>query len=266
MVGLFDRDYKKLTAEEMQEKEKIDAEGGHVIGAKLGRRNFFHKYSKAVRHNMSLFPNNYMDIMLLKDSAELTKQCDGFEELLNDKNITELNIKRYIQNNGYYHIPASIFAQYSFGHHEAVLFKEFQLGTSYKADYLLAGRASGGWQFVFVEFENPYGHVTLQDGTWGEVVRKGINQIDEWKTFIESNYSTVHAEFLKHTNQTLPDEFVRFDSTRMHYSVVAGRRQDFDNPAIRLKQRRSELETNIKIIHYDNLLDEARRLIGASSY
>lgn len=215
---------------------------------------------------MSLFPNNYMDILLLRDSTELEKQCNGFEVLLNDKNITELDIKRYIQSNGYYHIPSSIFLQYSFGHHEAVLFKEFQLGTSYKADYLLAGRASGGWQFIFVEFENPYGYVTLQNGTWGDVVRKGINQIDEWKTFIESNYSTIHAEFLKHTTQTLPDEFIRFDSSRMHYVVIAGRRDDFDNPTIRLKQRRSEQETNIKILHYDNLLDDARRLIGAKSY
>lgn len=266
MAGLFNRDYTKLTAEEIQEKDRIDAEGGHVVGAKFGRRNFFHKYPKAVRHNMSLFPNNYMDVLLLKDIVELEKQCNGFETLLNDTSITELNIKRYIQNNGFYHIPASIFAQYPFGHHEAVLFKEFQLGTSYQADYLLAGRASGGWQFVFVEFENPYGYVTLQNGNWGDVIRKGLNQIDEWKSFIESNYPTIHVEFLKHTNRTLPDEFVRFDSSRMNYVVVAGRRQDFDNPTSRQKQRRSEQENNIKILHYDNLLDDARRLIGAPAY
>ena len=66
MAGLFDRDYTRLTDEEVHEKEKIDAEGGHVVGAKFGRKNFFHKYPKAVRHHMSLFPNNYMDIMLLK--------------------------------------------------------------------------------------------------------------------------------------------------------------------------------------------------------
>lgn len=266
MAGLFERDYSVLTEDEIKEKKKIDSEGGNVVGAKFGRKNFFHKYPKAVRHNMSLFPNNYMDIQLLKDTEELERQCDAFEALLNSDSITELDIKRYIQKNGFYHIPASIFAQYSFGHHEAVLFKEFQLGTSYRADYLLAGRASGGWQFAFVEFENPYGSITLQNETWGDVVRKGLNQIDEWKTFIESNYSTIHAEFLKHTNYTLPDEFIRFDSSRMHYVVVAGRRRAFDNPSIRLKQRRSEQENNIKILHYDNLLDDARRLIGAQTY
>lgn len=266
MMGLFDRDYTKLTIEEEQEKEKIDADGGYVVGAEFGKRNFFYKYSKAVRHHMSLFPNNYMDIQLLRDSAKLETQCDGFEALLDNRKITELDIKRYIQDNGYYHIPASIFAQYSFGHHEAVLFKEFRLGTSYQADYLLAGRASGGWQFVFVEFESPYGSVTLQDGNLGNVVRKGLNQIDEWKIFIESSYSTLYTEFLKYTNYTLPDEFIRFDSSRMHYVVVAGRRADFENTTSRQKQRRSEQENNIKILHYDNLLDDARRLIGAKTY
>ena len=107
MLGLYERDYSELTPEEIKEKEKIDAEGGHVIGAKFGRRNFFHKYPKPVRHNMSLFPNNYMDIQLLKDQSELVNQCDGFETLLDNTSITELDIKRYIQNNGFYHIPAS---------------------------------------------------------------------------------------------------------------------------------------------------------------
>lgn len=266
MIGLFDRDYKELTAEEMQEKEKIDAECGNVTKAKFGKRNLFHKYPKAIRHYMSLFPNNYMDIVLLKETEELTKQCNDFEALLEDKEITELDIKRYIQDNAYYHIPAAIFERFDFGHHEAVLFKEFPLGTSYRADYLLAGRASSGWQFIFVEFENPYGSVTMQDGSWGRVVRNGLNQIEDWKNFLEANYSTVHAEFMRYTNKSLPVEFTQYDSTRMHYVVVAGRREDFKNPRTREKQRRTEQESKIKVLHYENLLDSARLLIGRESY
>lgn len=77
-----------------------------------------------------------MDFMLLRDEKVLNAQCDGFEALLRDRSISELDIKRYIQNNKYYHIPASIFSNYTFGHHEAVLFKEFPLGTQYVVDYL----------------------------------------------------------------------------------------------------------------------------------
>lgn len=201
----------------------------------------------------------------MKNESELENQCDGFEKLLKNTSITELDIKRYIQNNGFYHIPASIFKHYNFGHHEAVLFKEFPLGTNYIADYLLVGRASGGWQFIFVEFENPYGRITLADGNPGEVIRKGMNQIDEWKPFIEGYFSILSAEFEKYTKQPLPKEFTRFDSTRMHYVVVAGRRADY-NETTRLFQRRSDAERNIKILHYDNILDDARDLIGAKTY
>ena len=265
MAGLYSRDFSVLTSEEINERNRIDAEGGNVVGAPFGRRNFFHKYPKAIRHNMSLFPNNYMDIVELKNAEALTSQCDGLVALLDNKNTTELSIKRYIQDNCYYHIPASIFRRFNFGHHEAVLFKEFQLGTSYKADYLLAGKASGGWQFVWVEFENPYNDVVIKDGIFGNTIRKGLEQIDDWKDFIGQNYPTISAEFRKYTNKTLPDEFNFFDGTRMHYVVVAGRRNDYRDKT-RTLQRRLADERKIMLLHYDNILDDAYSLIGAQSY
>lgn len=70
----------------------------------------------------------------------------------------------------------------------------------------------------------------------------------------------------KYTPKILTEEFFRYDPTRMHYAVVAGRRQDFDDPAIRVLQRQLKKESDIKLLHYDNLLDDSRRLIGMSSY
>lgn len=265
MAGLFQRDYFLLTQDEISKREALDIESRNAVSGHLGVQNPFRKYPKAVRHNLSLFPNNYLDIVELMDSEKLKSQCDGFSNLLDNQRITELDIKRYIQNNGYYHIPASIFSRFNFGHHEAVLFKEFQLGTSYKADYLLAGKASGGWQFIWVEFENPYRDIVIDDGDFGSTIRKGLNQIDDWKTFIGENYSTISAEFRKNTTKILPNEFYAFDLTRMHYVVVAGRRNDFNEKTRRL-QRRLLDERKIMLLHYDNILDDARTLIGAQSY
>lgn len=262
MPGLYNRDYSQLTEEEQVRQNEID-QASFITGSPF-RRNCYHEYPKAIRHYLSLFPNNFMDIVDLQDSGELNQQCDSFETLLNGS-ITELDIKRFIQSNHYYHIPASILKYYPFGHHGAYVFKEFSLGTSYVADYLLVGDSSDGHQFVFVEFENPYNNIILTGGDFGATIRNGINQINDWKGFIESNFQTITTEFRRYTSKTLPDEFYRFDSTRMNYVVVAGRRSDFSDKA-RLLRRRLESENKIKLLHYDNLLDISRRTIGEATY
>ena len=263
MLGLFDRDFSTLTSSEIAQRSAID--DATTGSGKYGKKNCYLDYPKAVRHNMSLFPNNFMDIADLKETATLEKQCADFESLINDSSTKELAIKRFIQDNNYYHIPASILSSYSFGHHSAYLFKEFKLGTSYIADYALVGKSSDGYQFVFVEFENPYGKVTIANGDFGETIRKGISQIHDWKRFIDSDYSTISSEFKKFTSQQLANEFHSYDSTRMNYVVVAGRRTDYKDKTYRLR-RELEKDNTIKLLHYDNLLDISREVIGKSSY
>lgn len=195
MKGLYDRDFTVLAPEEEQEKERIDAEENAARKLSLAGKYVSLLSGSCPALLRQPFPNNFMDFMLLRDEKVLNAQCDGFEALLRDRSISELDIKRYIQNNKYYHIPASIFSNYTFGHHEAVLFKEFPLGTQYVVDYLLAGRASGGWQFIFVEFENPYNNIVVKDGDWGMTVRKGLKQIRDWQAFIAANYAVLYEEF-----------------------------------------------------------------------
>lgn len=65
--------------------------------------------------------------------------------------------------------------------HEAYLFPEFQLGNLYKADYLLMGKSSVGFEFIFIELESPYGKITLNDGQLGAEFRDGISQLEDWK-------------------------------------------------------------------------------------
>ena len=68
MKGLYDRDFTVLAPEEEQEKERIDAEENAARKTQFGRKNMFHYYPEAVRrYYASLFPNNFMDFMLLRD-------------------------------------------------------------------------------------------------------------------------------------------------------------------------------------------------------
>ena len=96
---------------------------------------------------------------------------EEFCALIHDANTNERNVLRFINHRPAYHIIAGVFKYYNFGHHDAYVFPEFALGK-YIADYLLIGKSSGGYEFVFVELEHPNGRTTLKSGHEGETFRK----------------------------------------------------------------------------------------------
>jgi len=190
----------------------------------------------------------------------------NFKTLL-DLEITEREILNFINNNKYYNIIGSIFQKYLFGHHEAFLFKEFELTSTYKADYLLIGRGSGGYSFVFIELENPYGQITNKNGEFGGTFRKGIKQVEDWDTWLEANYSSLRLIFDKYKNprMDLTKEFNVLDKSRFNYVVIAGRRKDFNEKTYELKRKYLK-RNNINIMHYDNLYDHFIDLTKHKNY
>lgn len=268
-MRIYDRDYNKLTEDETMEwnaikqKEIIKSNKNFNI-----RKSMFREYPKAVRHYLSLFPNNYLDIEDLKKERLLKGIVTDFYNLLNNENTIESDITKFIKDNKAYFIIASILkSNYNFGHHNAFIIPEFMLGNSYKVDYLLIGKNSGGYEFVFVELENPYGKITLKDGSIGETFRKGIKQINDWDEWLEANYISIKETFqkYKHPNEQLPNEFISLDKTRIHYVVIAGRRNDFNERTYKEKRRYAE-KHKILLLHYDNLCDSAKSVIGKSTY
>lgn len=273
-MNLYERDYNNPTEEEFKERDAVIRRNTpYPKHPQIRNSASYREQPKAIRHFESLFPNNYLDIVDLKKEAELHLLNNKFQKVLQDKNITELDIKRVIQDNHAYHIIGSILASYrfgheqayNFGHHSAYLFKEFKLGTAYATDYVLVGGSSGGYHFILIECENPYKQITIANGSFGTTIRKGINQINDWKAFISANFSAITEEFKKYTNKQLPDEFYRFDNTRFNYIVIAGMRSNFKEKTYRLA-RQSKEESKIDILHYENLYDYAEQVIGRPSY
>lgn len=255
----------RIAWEELQAKEIVYRDG-KPTSIRISR---YSDYPQSARHFMSLFPNNFIDALDLTKSAEQLKiTLSDFETLLNKKGTAERDILNFIRDNNAFFIIGSLLKNnYTFGHHALFLFPEFKMSTNYITDYLLVGESSGGHHFVFVELENPYNSITLQDGTYGKTIRDGIKQIDNWELWLEENFSNLRPEFEKALNKTkqLPREFTVFDKTRIHFVVVAGRRNDYSKKTYRL--RRSNLEQRkLHVIHYDNLIDYANEVIGASTY
>jgi hypothetical protein len=268
---LYDRDFTKLTPEEDAQYQAIkgkEAPKGQKLIIREATSIF--SYPKAVRHHTRLFPNNYMDPADIKGQlSELSPLVDEFERLVHDIRTKERAIQRFIKDRkAYFIIGAIVKRGYTFGHHALYLFPEFELSAIYKPDFVLVGLSSEGYQFVFVELENPNGRITREDGDFGEVLQKGINQIEKWQNFIESEFGTLTKIFqraMKIDDQNLPNEFYKYDVTRMHYTVVAGTRMDFSTEFAQ-KKRRTFGNKGIRVMHYDNLVDQARILLEEGNY
>jgi hypothetical protein len=271
-MTLYDRDFNFITDEEkllwekLKEQEKVSVNGN---ASNIIRKSLYRQYPVAVRHNLSLFPNNFIDSVELRNESEsLINKLQEFHLLLDNAKITERQILNFIKEKKAYFIIASILkSNYRFGHHSLFIFPEFKLPPNFQVDYLIIGENSDGYHFVFVELENPFGQITLNDGSYGETIRKGIKQIDDWEIWIEENFSHLRLVFDQalSKNSKLPKEFTVFDKTRMHYVVLAGRRKDYNDKTYRLQ--RSNLEQRkLQVFHYDNLIDFASESIGSHSY
>jgi hypothetical protein len=269
-MALFERDYKSISEEEQKKWDKIKKDEVVQLNGKESkfRKSLYHKYPKAVKHYLSLFPNQFLDPTdLTKEQANLVKILSNFDQLLSDKNISEQDILKFIREKSAYFIVGSILKRnYQFGHHSLYIFPEFPLSSNYKADYVLVGQNSDGYHFVFIEFENPSGKITRKDGSFGETIRKGIIQIDDWELWLEENFSHLRPIFEKEVgDSSLPREFSVFDKSRIHFVVVAGKRDDYTKKTYRLRRKNFE-QRKILIIHYDNLIDYTNQLIGDSTY
>lgn len=269
-MKIWEEDYQIISDDDRQQWEELKKkETVQYLGSLPVIKSLYKEYPKSVRHHLSLFPNNFLDAVDLSKSKEKLKRIlTDFERLLNDTNTTERNILNFIKENKAYFIIGSILKNnYLFGHHSLFIFPEFSLSPNYYVDYLLIGQNSNGFHFVFVELENPYQNITLQDGTFGTTIRKGLNQIDDWKIWLEANFSHLRLVFEEHKNnaEILPKEFNVFDNTRIHFVVVAGRRTNYDDKTYRLRREYLQ-DRKITVVHYDNLLDYSNETIGTLTY
>lgn len=269
-MNLYERNYMELTEKEnsawckLKEKEYVSKIGDIPI-----KKSLFRNYSKAARHFVHLFPNHYLDIVELEEKNKLKNQMGAFLDLLNSDLINERAILNHINYNCAYFIVGAILKSYysRFGHHESYLFPEFQMGNSFQVDYLLVGKGSGGFEFVFVEFEAPIGNITLANGELGSSFRKGLGQIADWNTWLEARYASLKETFdkYKQNGKTLPEEFTIMDKSRLHFAVVAGRRGNFKEKTYRIR-RKKLADEGCLLLHYDNLVDAAQQVIGENTY
>ena len=276
-MNIFKRDYFNLTTEEkeiLQNYKELDSQSTidrivnrnitldiHQKMMELYRRGPF------ILNVTSYFPNNFLnDIDLAINNSDYQDKLEKFIDLIN-RDIGEREILNFIRDNEAHFIIGSVLCNNTlYGHHDRYIFQEFPLPPNHQADFLIIGRNSNGFHFLFIELENPYGNITLKNGEYGETIRKGIGQVGDWKRWLDKNFTTLINVFNKYRSphENLPSEFYEYDSTRMEYLVIAGRRNDYNDKTYLL--RRESLKNGIKMLHYDNLIDETRWLLKTCAY
>lgn len=268
---LFKIDYQKETPEIRDQikkyessKEEVKLQFGKTI--KVPKFSIENEYSIDFWRHIGLFPNNELIDPRFEEKELYKTKINEFFDLLNEEDTKEREILNFIRDREAFFIIASLLRLYDFGHHCRYLFREFPLGTSYAVDFLIIGKGSGGYRLIFVELESVNGRITNAKGELGEVFRKGLNQVEDWKSWLDSNYSNLREIFNKSKGkyENLPKELIEYDSTRMYYVVIGGRRSDFSEKTYTLRRR---LERNsIKLLHYDNLVDLSEDLINYGDY
>lgn len=257
-MSLYDRDFSEFLNEEEKNAQHLQENFDNTRGFKRVNESPKNKHDdigvrKFLWHYNSLFPNNYLWYMELKQ-LDLEKESQLFSDVIYSVK-TENEIQTYIKENKKWFIPASLFKEYNFAHHGAYIFPEMRLGSEYKADYGLVGKNSDGYHIVLVEFEKADVEFKLKNqNSESESVRKGLTQIRDWKRWIDSN----RAYFLRTYKFT--DKGIDIPSYHFHYCVVVGRRDRMNEAAYDLKSQLSNEYNNLKIVTFDRLVDNISKL------
>lgn len=261
---LQDRDYTKYLNEEEKKAFELEEKIENRRGIKNNREfpRFSHpdeNIREFIWHRRSLFPNNYLHFLKYK-KLDFDEEADKYHQVIYESE-NEQQIQQYIKSNRKWYIPGSIFLDYNFGHHDAYLFPEQKLGNEYAVDYMLIGKSSDGYSVILVEFEKantPYCRST--DNMETESVRKGLTQIKDWQRWMNQ----FRDYFLK--NMGLVQMGIDIPIYRIFYYLVVSRRDFMDEKALEIRSQAMFDLHNVKIVTFDRLEDNIRKLKSYHSW
>jgi Domain of unknown function (DUF4263) len=157
------------------------------------------------------------------------------------------------------------------GGHGRYVFREFPLGSSHVADFVLLNSYSGVWEIKFVELE-PVSAKVFKAGVPAKRFAGAIKQIDDWVTYFERHREQVRADLLRwartrdllgYTEREAPSNFsgnlLADPATHLAVSshVFIGRRSVLSAEEHSQKARYLSRHT-VEVATYDRILDLVR--------
>jgi hypothetical protein len=162
----------------------------------------------------------------------------------------ERDVQRFLKDR-----PHLLAGEFRTGH-GTFAFPELSFGGKYFADWLLASGHSGGIAWKLIELEDPQATPFMADGHPSEATRKGINQINDWRNWIQRNLDTAERS-------ASADGLGLYDIRPQAFGlVVVGQREKYRNApgyATYDKNRKTIHEQNhIHVESYDSFIESLR--------
>lgn len=102
---LYLRDYNILFPEERKRKDEYRDQASEIDILKIKPTEY---YPLAVRHNISLFPNNHIELFGMKAKTNFAELNAAFLSLINKPGCLERDVLYFIYHTPAYHIVAGI--------------------------------------------------------------------------------------------------------------------------------------------------------------
>ena len=146
---------------------------------------------------------------------------------------------------------------------------EFQIGTDYRADFIILSACSGYWNCVLIEMQSPYDKIYNKRNEQSCGLREAQRQVEDWKRYIGTNGPAFRNQLAKLAADmpafcsradihTLASTELRDPKTVVEYKckILIGRRACLDED----NNRRRSVHSDYEIVTFDRLLDYAKRL------
>ena len=101
---LYARDFTRLTEDEEKKKSEYLLRNTGVDIFDIRPMEY---YPLAVRHNLSLFPNNHIELFGIKEETNIAELNEAFLRLISDESCLERDVLNFINQKPAYHIVAS---------------------------------------------------------------------------------------------------------------------------------------------------------------
>ena len=147
-----------------------------------------------------------------------------------------------------------------------VIQPEFQIGTKYRADFIILCACSGCWKCVLIELQSPTDTIYNKKRRFSQGMNEAYNQLEDWKSYIGMNepaFRSQLAELVKGKPafcsnaavHTWAETEIRDPMTVIEYDyrAILGRRNGLD-----AESNRKRYQVSYEIITYDRLLDYAK--------